>query len=118
MKNKHNWQGIEITKNALKQILYLINSNPDTIGIKIGTKKSGCAGFRYTMKLIKKEVKKEKNDMIFNHNNVLIHISLEDIPLLNGIKIDFIKNNINKVFKYHNPKIEKFCGCGESFSIN
>ncbi|WP_295164773.1 iron-sulfur cluster assembly accessory protein [uncultured Buchnera sp.] len=117
--HEHQWKGIEITKKALKQILFLISNNSENKGIRIGTKKSGCAGFRYTMELVKdKEVIENKNDIIFYYKNVLVYISLKEAPLLNGIKIDFIKDSINEVFKYYNPKIEKFCGCGESFSID
>ncbi|QCI19702.1 MAG: iron-sulfur cluster assembly accessory protein [Buchnera aphidicola (Brevicoryne brassicae)] len=119
--NKNKWKGISITENAIKQILFLINSHSDNKGIRLGIKKSGCAGFRYTMKLIKtSELKKEKNkeEITFFYKNILIYISSKEMPFLEGIKIDFIKNNINKIFKFYNPKLEKFCGCGESFSIN
>lgn len=119
--NKSKWKGVLITENAIKQILFLINSHSDNKGIRLGIKKSGCAGFRYTMELIKtSELQKEKNkeEIIFFYKNILIYIFSEEMPFLEGVKIDFIKNNINKIFKFYNPKLEKFCGCGESFSIN
>lgn len=118
--NQHKWKSISITDNAVKQILFLIGSNNENTGIKIGIKKSGCAGFRYTMKLVKNsEVikQKENTDIVFNYKNIIIYVSLKEISFLEGIKIDFVQDNINSVFKYYNPKIEKFCGCGESFSI-
>lgn len=119
--NQNKWKGIKITENAIKQILFLISTNPKNKGIRIGTKKSGCAGFKYTMELVKKNetIKQDnQNDMIFYYKNILVYISLKEIPFLSGIKIDFVKDNINEVFKYYNKKIETFCGCGESFSIN
>ncbi|QCI20274.1 iron-sulfur cluster assembly accessory protein [Buchnera aphidicola (Brachycaudus cardui)] len=119
--NKNIWKKISITDNAVKQILFLINSNSDSKGIRLGIKKSGCAGFRYTMKLITDaDLNQKKNikEIIFFYQNILIYISSEEMPFIEGIKIDFIKNNINKIFKFHNAKVESFCGCGESFSIN
>ncbi|QCI22006.1 iron-sulfur cluster assembly accessory protein [Buchnera aphidicola] len=119
--NKNEWKGFSITDNAIKQILFLINSHTDNKGIRLGIKKSGCAGFRYTMELIKKsELKQEKNkeEKTFTYKNIFICISSKEMPFLEGIKIDFIKNHINRVFKFYNPKLEKFCGCGESFSID
>lgn len=119
--NINNWKGISITEDARKQILFLINLDLDNIGIRLNIKKSGCAGFRYTMELVKNtELKKKKDneEMIFFYKSILIYILYKDIPFLEGMKIDFIKNNINKIFKFYNSKIEKFCGCGESFSIN
>ncbi|QCI25346.1 iron-sulfur cluster assembly accessory protein [Buchnera aphidicola (Sitobion avenae)] len=119
--NKNKWTGISITEDAIKQILFLINLNPDNIGIRLSIKKSGCAGFRYTMKLVKtSELKKEKNDkeISFFYKSILIYVLYKDAPFLEGVKIDFVKSNINKIFKFYNSKLEKFCGCGESFSID
>ncbi|ACL29942.1 iron-sulfur cluster assembly accessory protein [Buchnera aphidicola] len=118
---KNTFQNISITKDAIEQILFLINVNSDNIGIRLSIKKSGCAGFRYSMKLLKaSELKKEKDEkeVSFFYQNILIYIYSKDIPFLEGIRIDFVKNNINKIFKFYNTKLEKFCGCGESFSIN
>lgn len=117
--DQYQWKGIEITTSAIKQILFLMNFNTENKGIKLSIKKSGCAGFRYIMELINTQKILEKEDnIVFLYKNILIQISKKDIPFLDGVKIDFIKSNLNKVFKFYNPKLEKFCGCGESFSIN
>ncbi|QCI17532.1 iron-sulfur cluster assembly accessory protein [Buchnera aphidicola (Acyrthosiphon lactucae)] len=118
---KSIYKNITITEDAMKQILFLINLNTDNIGIRLSIKKSGCAGFRYTMNLVKSsEFKKEKNEkeISFFYKNILVYIFSKDIPFLEGVKIDFITSNINKIFKFYNAKLDKFCGCGESFSIN
>ncbi|CAL4319366.1 HesB/IscA family protein [Buchnera aphidicola] len=112
---KNSWKKIIITDHAIKQIIFLIHSNANNKGIRIGIKKSGCAGFRYTMELVKKE---KKEDLIFSINNILVYINSKHISLIEGVKIDFIQNNINKVFKFNNKKFENLCGCGDSFSIN
>lgn len=114
------WKEISITNKAKQQILYLMSLNPENKGIRLSVKKSGCAGFRYSMKFIKNQkIIQENNqkDKIFYCEDILIHISWKEIIFFNGIKIDFINDKINKVFKFYNPKIKKFCGCGESFSI-
>ncbi|CAL4319469.1 Protein SufA [Buchnera aphidicola (Protaphis terricola)] len=117
--NISSWNGIKITQNAIKQILFLINSNIENKGIKIGIKKSGCAGFRYIMELINNQTRiDKKNNIFFYYDKILIKIYKKDIPFLDGIEIDFVENNINKIFKFYNPKLKKFCGCGESFSLN
>ncbi|QIQ41173.1 MAG: iron-sulfur cluster assembly accessory protein [Buchnera aphidicola (Aphis urticata)] len=117
--NQRTWKGIEITKSAIKQILLLISLQTNNTGIKLSIKKSGCAGFRYQIELINNEIKsKAEDNIIFFYENILIQIAKKDMPFFNGIKIDFVKNNINKIFKFYNSKLDKFCGCGESFSIN
>ncbi|QIQ41730.1 MAG: iron-sulfur cluster assembly accessory protein [Buchnera aphidicola (Microlophium carnosum)] len=119
--NQNIWNNILITNNAIKQILFLINLNSDNIGIRLSVKKSGCAGFRYTMKLVKSsdfKKEKDKKEISFFYKNILVYIYSKDIPFLAGVTIDFVKNNINQIFKFYNSKLENFCGCGESFSIN
>ncbi|QCI20861.1 iron-sulfur cluster assembly accessory protein [Buchnera aphidicola (Hyperomyzus lactucae)] len=118
---KNQWKGVLISQDALKQISFLINLNSDNKGIRLGIKKSGCAGFRYTMKLVKTSELTQANDekeIVFFYKNILIYISSKEIPFLEGVRIDFVKDNINQVFKFYNSKLENFCGCGESFSIN
>ncbi|QNS01855.1 MAG: iron-sulfur cluster assembly accessory protein [Buchnera aphidicola (Pentalonia nigronervosa)] len=119
--NKNQYININITKSAVKQILFLINLNSENKGIKLGIKKSGCAGFRYTMKLVQDtEIKNKTNDnyVLFSYEDILIIIKKKDRLCLDGIKIDFIKDNINEIFKFHNSKFQKFCGCGSSFSTD
>ncbi|WP_425619725.1 iron-sulfur cluster assembly accessory protein [Buchnera aphidicola] len=119
--NKTAWNGIVITDNAINQMIFLINSSTNNKGIRLKIKKSGCAGFRYIMELVKYSDCTQDNDaeeVTFFYKNILIYIFSKDMPLLEGLKIDFITKNVNKVFKFYNNKLEKFCGCGESFSIN
>ncbi|AEO07936.1 iron-sulfur cluster assembly accessory protein [Buchnera aphidicola] len=119
--NKIKWKGIFITESAINQIIFLINLNANNKGIRLKIKKSGCAGFRYTMKLVQYSDLKKENDIeevAFFYKKILIYMYSKDIPFFDGVKIDFIKINVNKVFKFYNTKLEKFCGCGESFSIN
>jgi Fe-S cluster assembly protein SufA len=42
-----NWQGLTITCSAAKQINHLIANNKTLQGMRLGVKKSGCAGFAY-----------------------------------------------------------------------
>ncbi|WP_422667080.1 HesB/IscA family protein [Buchnera aphidicola] len=113
--NPKKIKNITITETAIKQITFLLNLDVNNKGIRIGIKKSGCAGFRYTMEIVKKE---KKEDIITSINNILIYINTDHIHIIDGIKIDFIKNNINKIFKFYNKKFNHLCGCGESFSMN
>ncbi|QCI23680.1 iron-sulfur cluster assembly accessory protein [Buchnera aphidicola (Macrosiphoniella sanborni)] len=119
--NKKKWKGISITKSAIHQMMFLINLDSDNKGIRLNIKKSGCAGFRYTMELVKHSDlhnPSHPKEVTFLYKNILIYIFSQDMPFLEGVKIDYIKNNINKVFKFYNTKLDKFCGCGESFAIN
>ncbi|XBC37771.1 MAG: iron-sulfur cluster assembly accessory protein [Buchnera aphidicola (Meitanaphis elongallis)] len=106
-------KGIKISHKAEQQIYKLIKQEKK-IGIRLGIKKSGCAGMKYYMELIENIHHK---DISFTSKNILILIHSEHLSILDGIKIDFIKEGINHVFKFNNNKIKNFCGCGESFEI-
>ncbi|HET9678563.1 MAG TPA: iron-sulfur cluster assembly accessory protein [Buchnera sp. (in: enterobacteria)] len=108
--NKNN---IKITKNAEKQIHKLI-SKKKSMGVRINIKKSGCAGFKYYLQTISK---KKKQDLTFNYSNFIVSIPIENIQMIYGLKIDYVQDGINKIFKFEHPKIENFCGCGKSFNI-
>jgi len=119
--NKNMCKSISIGEKAVQQILFLINLNSDNIGIRLSVKKSGCAGFRYSMKLVtnsKLKEEKKQEEIHFFYKNILIYILSKDIPFFEGVRIDFVKNNINKTFKFYNSRLDNFCGCGESFAIN
>ncbi|CAL4319230.1 Protein SufA [Buchnera aphidicola (Neophyllaphis podocarpi)] len=108
----NQWKGIQITSKALKQILYLTKKNNNQ-GIRINIKKSGCAGFRYTMELAKNQ---KIEEIKITYEKISIFIPIKITNIINGTKIDFIKEGLNKTFKFENPKITQYCGCGESFN--
>ncbi|CAL4319364.1 Protein SufA [Buchnera aphidicola (Eriosoma grossulariae)] len=111
---KTKWEGVILTKKAENQIFSLIKESDDFIGIRIQIKKSGCAGFRYNLKRIKN---KKKEELIFYFKNFVICIPLIQIDFINKMKIDFVKEGINQVFKFDNAQTKNFCGCGESFEL-
>ncbi|XBC38293.1 MAG: iron-sulfur cluster assembly accessory protein [Buchnera aphidicola (Floraphis choui)] len=112
-KNIHNIKGIKISYTAEKQIHKLIKKE-HKIGIKLGIKKSGCAGMKYFMELA---TIIHHTDIHFVSKNILILVNFKNVSILDGVKIDFIKEGINHVFKFNNKNIQNFCGCGESFNL-
>ncbi|WP_343184118.1 iron-sulfur cluster assembly accessory protein [Buchnera aphidicola (Ceratovacuna keduensis)] len=113
-----NSKKIFITRKAEKQIKILIKKKFKKKILEIYIKKSGCAGLEYKMKFIenKKDNKKNKKYIILK-NKIHILINKKYLKILNNTKIDFIKEGINKKFKFINEKIKNFCGCGKSFNI-
>ncbi|WP_343192260.1 HesB/IscA family protein [Buchnera aphidicola] len=111
--NKSETTKIIFTPNASKQCLFLIY-NSGNKGIRLSIKKSGCAGFRYVMELTKE---KKNGEIELLNDNIKIFIKKETFLKINGLKIDFIQNGLNKIFKFYNTKKTEYCGCGESFVI-
>ncbi|WP_343192681.1 iron-sulfur cluster assembly accessory protein [Buchnera aphidicola (Taiwanaphis decaspermi)] len=112
-KKKKKLKGIKITEQAVKKINNLMK-NKKNIGIRLSIIKSGCAGFKYLISLNKK---KKESDIVFFYKNINIFIIDKYINFLDGTKIDFIDDGINKNFKFTNSRTQYKCGCGESFNI-
>ncbi|NIH16714.1 MAG: iron-sulfur cluster assembly accessory protein [Buchnera aphidicola (Periphyllus lyropictus)] len=111
---KKKFIGIFITSKALNKILKIYKKKKNIIGIKINIKKTGCAGFKYTMKYCEK---KKKSEISFSNYNISIFLPKKKIKLLDGLIIDFINKNFHKNFEFYHKNSKKKCGCGESFNI-
>ena len=85
------------------------------LGLRLGTKKSGCTGFAYVVDYAD-EI--EDDDVTFETQGIKVIVNTEQLEQLDGMTIDFHKNNmINRGFDFINPNVKDMCGCGESFSV-
>lgn len=112
-KKKMN-HGIQVTEQAIRQISNLIKKNILIKGVRIDIKKSGCAGFKYNLKLVSS---KEKGDIVFIVKKIEFYIPFKKIKIIENTKIHYSKNGLNYIFSFENIKTKNLCGCGESFNI-
>lgn len=102
-----------LTENATKHFSKLLKENQ---ALLIGLKKSGCAGFAYTLEVHNLE----------NHNpdlrqfciqNVSFLIKENDIAAFDNCIIDYKREGLNYRLTFDNPNAYNECGCGESFAL-
>ncbi|WP_281221869.1 iron-sulfur cluster assembly accessory protein [Photobacterium sanguinicancri] len=105
------WKGISLSESAACRIR-LLSSDGQLFHLSV--RPSGCTGFAYEVKLIK-QVK--QSDLKFNSRDVAFYVALTAMPMLDGTKIDFVRQGLNSSFVYHNPNVKNMCGCGESFGV-
>ncbi|QHM70883.1 Fe-S cluster assembly scaffold SufA [Mixta intestinalis] len=108
------WKGLTLTDSAAQQIKTLAANDPHVKGLRLGVKQSGCAGFGYTMDLVKEPV---ADDLLFTHQGATLYVPLQAMPFIDGTQVDFVREGLNQVFKFNNPKAQHACGCGESFGV-
>ncbi|VAX76870.1 Protein SufA [Serratia symbiotica] len=108
------WQGITLSDSAVEQIIKLMQQQPEAKGIQLAVKQSGCAGFAYVLDL---SCDLADEDLLFERSGAKLYVPLKAMPFIDGTIVDFVREGLNKVFKFHNPKAQHACGCGESFSI-
>jgi iron-sulfur cluster assembly protein len=106
---------IQLTESAAKHVQKMMRNRPDSLGLRLGARKSGCTGFAYEVDYAEAI---DKDDQVFESQGVKVVVDKESLPMLDGMTIDFGKTNIlNEGFDFINPNIKEMCGCGESFSV-
>ncbi|MCE0490764.1 Fe-S cluster assembly scaffold SufA [Pantoea sp. Mb-10] len=108
------WKGLTLTESAAKQILNLVEQDPEVKGLKLGVKQSGCAGFGYVMDLVKEPA---DDDLQFEQHGAKLFVPLQAMPFVDGTELDYVREGLNQIFKFNNPKAQHACGCGESFGV-
>ena len=103
---------MQLTNGAVHKILSLkdIESNNDTLNLRVYVTGGGCSGFQYEFTF---DNKLAADDL--QHENILIDKTSAD--LLKGSEVDFVSELIGDQFKISNPQSKSSCGCGVSFSI-
>jgi len=85
------------------------------LGLRVGTKKSGCSGFAYQVDYADE---RGEGDEVFESFGVKIVVDRDSLARIDGMEIDFVKESLlNEGFEFRNPKVKSTCGCGESFGV-
>lgn len=108
------WQGISLSDSAVTQIIKFMQQDPQVKGLQLGIKQSGCAGFAYVLDLIGEPA---SDDLLFERGGAKLYVPLKAMPFIDGTRVDFVRDGLNQMFKFNNPKAQNACGCGESFGV-
>ncbi|MHA7847007.1 Fe-S cluster assembly scaffold SufA [Serratia sp. D1N4] len=108
------WQGISLSDSAVMQIIKLTQQDPQVLGLRLGVKQSGCAGFAYVLDLTREPA---TDDLRFERDGAVLYVPLKAMPFIDGTTVDFVRDGLNRIFKFNNPRAQNACGCGESFGV-
>jgi iron-sulfur cluster assembly protein len=107
---------ITLTTAATKQITRYLAKRGKGAGIRIGVKTTGCSGLAYVLEYIDK-YEADVGVINFAQDKFAVIVDKNDLPYLNGMIIDFVRQGLNEGFEFKNPNERDRCGCGESFRI-
>ncbi|MBV2093618.1 MAG: iron-sulfur cluster assembly accessory protein [Candidatus Thiodiazotropha sp. (ex Codakia orbicularis)] len=106
---------IQLTESAARHVKSMLTQTEGAIGLRLGTRKSGCTGFAYVVDYAQQV---GEDDRLFESLGIKIVVDAESLPMLDGMTVDYVKANmLNEGFDFNNPNIKDQCGCGESFSV-
>lgn len=108
------WRGLTLTPAAAAHIHELVAKKPEILGVRLGVKQTGCAGFGYVLDTV---TEPEKDDLVFETDSAKLFVALQAMPFIDGTEVDYVREGLNQLFKFHNPKAQNECGCGESFGV-
>lgn len=108
-------EAIILTPAAIARVQAEIKKRGEGIGLRLGAKKSGCSGYKYTLDYVETSDPDDKKFPI--DENLAVYVAAEHFPLVKGTRIDYVQKGLNASFEYSNPNQKNTCGCGESFGI-
>lgn len=112
--NNPGWQGLILTPAAAEHIRALTRKQPELRGVRLGIKQTGCAGFGYVLDTVTEPA---EDDLLFELDGARLYVPLQAMPFIDGTTVDYVREGLNQIFKFHNPKAQHECGCGESFGV-
>jgi iron-sulfur cluster assembly protein len=106
---------VTLTDAAARHVSSMLEKRGHGIGLRIGTKKSGCTGWAYVVDYADDL---DASDQIFESHGVKVVVDDQSLARIDGMEVDFVKSSLlNEGFEFRNPNIKDECGCGESFSV-
>jgi iron-sulfur cluster assembly protein len=105
---------ITVTEIADKKIRDNLARRGSGIGIRVGVRTTGCSGLAYVLEYVDATW---EGSTSFYKNGFSIVVDNKDLPILEGIEIDYVRQGLNEGFEFNNPLEKDRCGCGESFRI-
>ncbi|MBU6470568.1 MAG: iron-sulfur cluster assembly accessory protein [Gammaproteobacteria bacterium] len=104
---------ITLTDSAARRVQNYLEKRGG-FALRLGVKKTGCSGFAYVVDYADTA---SPEDVVFEQHGVKVLVSRENLPLLDGTRVDFIRKGLNESFQFDNPNVKDACGCGESFTV-
>ena len=106
---------IQLTDSAAIHVKQMLDKRRQGIGLRLGTRKSGCSGYAYVVDYADHIT---EQDSVFESNGVKVVVDVASLPHLDGMTIDYVRTNIlNSGFEFINPNVTESCGCGESIAF-
>ena len=106
---------VTLTEKAIERVKTVIQreGRGPTCALRVGVVGGGCSGFSYTMGF---DDERKPGDVVAQIDGVTVVVDAESREYLQGTVLDYVTGLHGSGFKFENPKADRTCGCGSSFS--
>ncbi|AOM00422.1 iron-sulfur cluster assembly accessory protein [Cobetia marina] len=105
---------LSISPSAADQIRVVLAERGHGLGLRVSVKPSGCSGYSYVLDFADEA---NEEDVVFVDHGATVYVDSEALAVLDGSEVDYVKDGLNRYFRFNNPNVKDECGCGESFSV-
>jgi iron-sulfur cluster assembly protein len=106
---------VTLTETAARHVAGMLEKRGQGVGLRVGTKKSGCTGYAYDVDYADAV---GSGDQVFESHGVKVVVDGASLGRIDGMEIDFVRSSLlNQGFEFRNPQVKDSCGCGGSFSV-
>jgi iron-sulfur cluster assembly protein len=105
---------ISLTESAAARVRAHLAQRGRGLGLRLGVKETGCSGFSYVVDYADDA---HADDRVFEDQGVKVFVDPHSLELIDGTRIDFVRQGLNESFRFENPNVKGECGCGESFTV-
>lgn len=109
-------QVLIVEPDAARHLHRYLQKSPNSVGVRIGVKDSGCSGYAYVMELT--DQVPDNHLRIAVDEGLALYVDVKSIPALSGSSLRLVKEGLNETIKFDNPNAGSYCGCGESFTVD
>ncbi|MDN5865636.1 MAG: iron-sulfur cluster assembly accessory protein [Gammaproteobacteria bacterium] len=104
---------ITLSETAAERVQRFMADREGAIALRLGIRKTGCSGFAYVLDYA---AEAGADDVEFEDHGVRILVRRDSLPMIDGTRVDFVRDGLNQSFRFANPNATDECGCGESFN--
>jgi iron-sulfur cluster assembly protein len=106
---------IQLTQSAAAHIHKMLEQHEGGVGLRLGTRKSGCSGFAYVVETVSRIC---DDDTVFESHGITVVVDRSSLPHLDGMTVDYVRDGLlSERLEFINPNARSSCGCGESIAF-
>lgn len=107
---------VDVTAEAIEHFRAQLGLDKNAQAIRLSVKQSGCTGFKYVIDLVPEARADDLHVQL--EEGVELLVDKGSVAIVDGTRIDYVAEGVNRQLRFINPNAKDHCGCGESFNVN